>query len=377
MAGDETLQALLDRVRLTEGAGREDRSAGPPSAESGMWAVSWAQGAVAAGATQVSFDFRGRGAEVRVYGPVGANAQEMVEALLANRAGETAAERYWLSALREAPSSRFKVLTRHGAYRQMAKVAGGKAELSIGEYRGEAVPLSLRMDAPKGRSLLRPWIPESEALSRFRYCPTPIMLAGQVASGLSPYKQAGSLMSWTEPASNDEPGFAVRGDPRQILAPHLIKTHDSSPSLRRCALLMTLSRVPKEAGRARVWWMRDGALLGPVRIVGPTGVLAIEVVCPGDYPGDFGDWALRDPARFFPQSRVLAVARRLASGLESLLPQLGYRSNPVDDLLRRASEMPRLSQLVPLGGKPHIALSGAFFQCLKAFSLRRGLELEA
>ena len=122
--------------------------------------------------------------------------------------------------------------------------------------------------------------------------------------------------------------------------------------------------------------MRDGALTGPVRVVGPTGGLRVDIVCPGDRPGlELKEWYERDPSSLFPEQLVLSVARRLAGGLDSMSQEARATDRPIDEIIRKANAVPVLTKVIPTLGRPYNALGGAFHEAVKTFSLRPSLAL--
>lgn len=162
---------------------------------------------------------------------------------------------------------------------------------------------------------------------------------------------------------------------KQVLSPRLVDKAAGEAERKQCGLVFNLALVRPGQGVARVWWVKDGSLVGPVRLVGPTGAAALEIVCAGDRPGSLSEWASRGTWTFFPDKLVLSVARRLAGGLDTLLPQLAAQEGITGQLLRQANAMTGFRNLLPTRGRPCLALAGPFHASLKAFSLRSGLEL--
>jgi hypothetical protein len=384
-APDESLKGLLEKLHWAEGS-----SPAPPEEGGygrGLWAVKWIQGGVAAGATRAVANFRRKAFEVDLYGSFASNAKRLAEHACRSHLPVDAlqrAERHWVMALRhlrrrELP---FRLVCRQGNRKQIVSVdVRGKARIWDERFEGGSGTLSVTVESPKaGRLSTAPslWTAEVAAMSaRLRYCHLPVLLGPGTLSQNSAYHDKRALMSWMEPAIGDEPSFTIFGDPKQILAPHLIRPDHPSQALHRCSLLLSLRAGLPGTGLARVWWSKDGALVGPVQVVGPTGVLGLEIVCPGDRPGELSEWAARDPWTFFPDKLVLTVARRLDGGLDSLLPELAAREGAIGLMLRQANAMTGFRNWLPVAGRPCLALSGPFHASLKAFSLRKSLELVA
>ena len=118
--------------------------------------------------------------------------------------------------------------------------------------------------------------------------------------------------------------------------------------------------------------MRDGALIGPIKVVGPTGAICLDIICPGDHPRvNLSEWALQDPATFFPDKKVLEVARQLVTGLESLIVTLAERQD------EHRYERRLLSARSLADAKLLRALEGPVLGALRGFSQREALELAA
>jgi hypothetical protein len=349
--------------------------AGHQSAEAGLWAVKWVQGAVAAGAAQVNFHFSRGQALAQAFGPFAVDARTLVEQFLSGAIPAGRAARHWVAAARgvfSEPLATLSLVSRQGNLRQSALFSKGELALVEDEFFGASPSLALKADRA-GRKLLWParcWQHATAALrSRSRYCPVPILIGREVISQQSPFRQPRSLLCWMEAAKPGEPSFEIHGDPHQLVSPNFVTLKDGSLGLHACALMVTLSSQPNGRGAAEVWWMRDGALIGPVRVHGGCGYVHFEIICPGDHPEvDLSEWALREPAEFFPAERILAVVGRMAQGLESLLQTL----SEVDDNQRRGG-----SHSTPLPPNPKLlrALEGALIRDTHAFSQRTHLEL--
>jgi hypothetical protein len=246
------------------------------------------------------------------------------------------------------------------------------------DIQGAAANLSLTLEPAKRGSLMSSrWANEIRAMSSLlKYCPLPVMVGRSMLSQRPVYRDQTALMNWMEPAMGNERHFVMQGDPNQILSPRLVSPRGILVVPHRCALMVTLSRVRAGTGLARAYWLRDGALTGPVRLIGPTGAMQMDILCPGDRPGlDLKDWYKCDPASIFPGQLVLSVARRLAGGLDSMAQEAAAFDRPIDELIRKGKAVPTLNKVLPTLGRPYNALGGSFHESLKAFSMRSGLEL--
>ncbi len=375
---DETLKGLLEKLRWAEGLNPLPPETGGDS--DGLWAVKWVQGGVAAGATRVIIEVRQSSIEIELFGPVRLDPRRLAEQVVNGVEPRTAHERHWVMGLRHLRTLKLQptLMSRDDHTKLLVTIReDGDFEVVKQRYEGGSGNLSVTVHLPKRpKPWATPWQPELSAMShRLRYCPIPILLGKESLSQRGSYDGPSTLMNWMEPALGDEPYFSATGNPRQILSPHLVKEEQGREEMRRCGLLFGLSSVQPGAGLAKVWWVKDGALVGPVRLVGPTGAVAIELICAGDRPGSLSEWAARDVWNFFPEKLVLSVAKRLAGGLDSLLPALAAQEGFTGHLLRQANAATGFRNLFPTKGRPCLALSGPFHASLKAFSLRSSLQL--
>ena len=377
---DETLKGLLEMLRWAEGS-----SPLPPGNErltEGLWVVKWLQGAVAAGATRANINVRKGGVlEIDLHGNFSTSCRRLADQVESHRLPQDRAERHLVQALRQLRGRGlgFKVMSRHGNRKHFVAIGRqGGVRVYDEPYEGGSGTLSVTVAAPRNRPLwVSAWASEEAALkSRMRYCAMPITLGKSRISQAQAYDRPKVLMNWIESATGDELAFPVNGDPRQILSPGLIKPDNPVVGTCRCSIMLTLSASALGAGLARVWWIRDGALVGPIRLVGPTGAANIAILCPGDRPGmEMSEWAAREPFSFFPDKLVLTVVRRLAGGLDSLIPELAARASLVEKMMREMNALTGYRNWLPVSGKPWLALAGPFHTSVKAFSLRQSLEL--
>jgi hypothetical protein len=351
------------------------------SPDPGFWAVKWVQGAVASGAQQVNFHFRRASAEAQIYGPVAASARQLAEQFVRGHIPAAPADRHWVTALDglENFPGRILLASREGTTRMSVVIEGGSiASAKEDRLEGAAPNLSLTLELAKRGSLFSsPWAAETGALwSRVKFCPLPVMVGRTLISQRSVYRDKSILMNWMEPAMGNERAFTMQGDPKQILCPRLVSPRGILQVPHRCSLMVSLSAAAAGSGMARAYWMSDGALTGPVRVVGPTGALRLDILCPGDRPGlDLKEWYKLDPASLFPEQLVLRVARRLAGGLDSMMAEAAACDRPIDELIRKGNAVPLLTRVLPTLGRPYNALGGPFHESVKAFSMRGSLEL--
>lgn len=351
--------------------------------EPGMWAVRWIQGAVAAGAQQANFAFSRRTVEAHLYGNFNTNSRQLAEQFVRGHIPTADCDKHWVTALDglENFPGRIRLASRSMGEekRQIMHIEQGSiVQTEQDRPPGASANLSLVLELTQSPPLMSTaWSAELKLVSRrLKYCPLPVMVGRKLVSQHTPYQESSALMSWMEPAIGSERFFLMQGDPRQVLSPWIDPTRGYVHTPHRCSLVLMLSRVPSGQGQARAYWLRDGAVHGPVRVAGSTGCLKMDILCPGDRPGlEFQDWYRCDPDSLFPVALVLSVARRLASGLDSMAQQAEATDRPIDGILRRARTSSPLSLALPTLGRPYNALGGGFHEALKAFSLRSNLEL--
>ena len=342
----------------------------------------WVQGAVAAGAQQVNFQFRRNAVEAQIYGNFSASSRQLAEQFARGRIPAAPWDRHWVTALdglEEFPG-KVRLLSRQGSMQETVHLEQGTVgQVTQEQLPGGAPSLALIIEPPKGGGSLlsSQWDSVRRVLrNRLRYCPLPVSLGRKVVSQRPIFKDSEALMNWMEPALGNERSFIMYGDPKQILSPKLVPARGLLVTPHQCSLMVTLSRAAPGAGQARAYWMRDGALTGPVRVVGPTGGLRVDILCPGDRPGlELKEWYERDPSSLFPEQLVLSVARRLAGGLDSMAQEARTTDRPIDEIIRKANAVPVLTKVIPTLGRPYNALGGAFHEAVKTFSLRPSLAL--
>lgn len=375
---EETLKSLLDKLRWAEGLLPRPPESTPES--DGLWAVKWIQGGVAAGATRATVESKKGRFEIDLFGPLRIDARQLAQQVVTGVEPRSPVERHWVMSLRHLRTLKLSptLMGRDDHTKSIVTIhPDGDLEVVKERYEGGAGNFGIRAQLPKNpKPWATPWQPEIVSLRRrLRYCPIPVLLARENLAQRSCYDDPETVMSWMEPALGGEPFLQATGNPKQILSPRLVDQAEGQEEMKRCGLVFKLAVVRPGEGMARVWWVKDGALVGPVRLVGPTGAARIEIICAGDRAGSLSEWAARDAWTFFPEKLVLSVARRLAGGLDSLLPQLAAQEGFTGHLLRQANAATGFRNLFPTRGRPCLALAGPFHASLKAFSLRSSLEL--
>lgn len=376
---DESLKGLLEKLRWAEGLSPRPPELSPEA--DGLWSVKWIQGGVAAGASRATISTRKAGRlELELFGPLNCDVRRLAQQALTGVDPPSAMERHWVMALRHLRTLSLipTLMSRDDHSKLLVTIrADGDLEVVKERYEGGSGNLGLYVALPRRpKPWSDPWQPERSCLrQRLPYCPFPVILDKENLSQRCVYEDPNTVMSWMEPALGSEPFLLATGNPKQVLSPRLIDKAAGKRERKQCGLVFNLAVVRPGQGAARVWWVKDGSLLGPVRLVGPTGAAAIEIVCAGDRPGSLSEWASRGTWTFFPDKLALSVARRLAGGLDTLLPQLAAQEGIAGQLLRQVNAMTGFRNLLPTKGRPCLALAGPFHASLKAFSLRSSLEL--
>lgn len=374
----ETLKALLDKLQWAEGLSPRPPETGADS--DGLWAVKWVQGAVAAGASRTTVEVKKGRLSLEAFGPIRLDPRQLAQQAVTGVEPRSPAERHWVMALRHLRTLKIipTLMCRDDHTKLLVTIhPDGDLESVTERYDGGAGNFGLQVRlANKPKPWATPWQPELHSLfHRLRFCPIPVILAKQSLSQRPVYDDPATVMSWMEPALGGEAFLETTGNPKQVLSPRLVERAEGRDEIKRCSLVFNLSVVRPGDGLARVWWVKDGALVGPVRLVGPTGAAGIEIICAGDRSGSLSEWAARDAWTFFPDKLALSVARRLAGGLDSLIPQSAAQEGLTGQLLRQANAATGFRQWIPTKGRPSVALAGPFHASVKAFSLRTSLEL--
>ena len=228
---------------------------------------------------------------------------------------------------------------------------------------------SLTVELPKPRPWKRwskVWQPVSEALAaRLRYCAIPVQVDRVLVSRQSPFAIPETLLSWLSPAQESEHTFPVFPDINQIVAPHLLPPQESAPEVQLCSLMLNVRRDVSLRGMAEVHWIRDGALIGPVLVRGPTGAIGVDIICPGDHPRvNLSEWAIQNPDSFFRDQRILAVCHQLVTGLESLMGSVSDSLERNWRLLKACENLPEPGDRILVDLVVGTKEDQALFQCL-------------
>lgn len=383
--GEDALHSYLDDLRVGEASSAEftvdtakalAKLGWQHSIEPGLWAVKWVQGAVAGGARQVHFTMKERRLEAHGFGNLEVCPKQLMEMLLGGQIPAERLHRHWVSALHgvfglKPERVTLRSLLEPGILRTVT-VEKGELRLEDVVPESEDISFSLTVDLPKPRPWKRwskVWSPVAEALAaRLRYCSIPVLLERVLVSQQSPFDIPETLLSWLSPSQESEHGFTVTADINQIIAPSLLPPTPSAAELHHCSLMINVRRELSYRGMAEAYWIRDGALIGPVIVRGPTGAIGVDIICPGDHPTvNLSEWAIQDPETFFPDQRILEVTRQLVHGLESLL-------GTVSDSLERSGWASALRTSTP-DARLLKAFDGSVLEALQSFSDRSRLVL--
>ena len=279
----------------------------------GLWAVKLVQGAVAAGASRVSFSLKRRSLEFRCFGEFEVTASALLRGVLQQEAIEDRATRHWLVALRAALGRGPDRLTITSCWQdeiQELEIRSGGLQTSLRRREGAFVYHRLAVLFEYADKHTNPTGDEFEELcQRGHLCPIPLVVNGRdIIRENLPY-----LSSLVVPAGAGEPGFDlfIKHQPGTESF-HRFGDRVLGSGRHRASLFIGVARS-KDRQRPNVYWSRDGALLGPWPVNGVQVAARLDIVLPGDdCELDLSEWGIRDMSAHFPAEKVRAALRQLA-----------------------------------------------------------------
>jgi hypothetical protein len=156
---------------------------------------------------------------------------------------------------------------------------------------------------------------------------------------------------WMEKCLDPQSGFPLnlKTEHPSKTRPTLIatKTLAADPGVHACSLLLCASPAILGVASADVYWLRDGALLGPTRLSGPVKNTQLLIVCPGDnLTMDLSEMAIREPGKSFPEQAVLRSLREMGSVLRPrIIKSVPYDINKHLPWLRRVEFVRELAEV--------------------------------
>lgn len=291
----------------------------------GLWAVKLVQGAVAAGAHRVTFTL-GRGSlEFRCFGDFAANAGDLLGKLVQGRQESDRATAHWIAALRAALGKEPEIMvltTCQGDQIDQIEIRGGEVRTSRRQLEGSHIYHRLALKVVYGRQAQsRANLAEFQELcQRCRLCPIPVVVDGKdVLRENLPY-----WTSYLLPSRPEEPDMPLSVQPQSGTESfHLVGDKLLRAGTYRAAMFLGVA-LSSRPSRPHLYWLRDGALLGPYPTSGPSVAARVDIVLPGDDVDlDLSEWGVKDRARNFPSERVreaLVHLARVVSPLEHTRP---------------------------------------------------------
>lgn len=278
----------------------------------GLWAVKLVQGAVAAGATRVDFKLSRRTLHFRAFGDFPASAVGLLEQVLGTHTAIRRADRHWATALRAALGRRPQQLTLVTvAGREMQRISvtssgAIQSEVSRLDRSQTNYRLLVRLDYADNDGPLGDEF--RELCQRCYLCPIPLVVNGRdVIRENLPY-----WTSHAEPLRPGEETLELGITPqRGTEAFHFRGAERLHPGRHQCAFFLGLM-LAQAPVRPEVYWLRDGALLGPHPVDFAPLPAQVQIVLPGDHCElDLSEWAVRQPDADLPAERIIAAANGL------------------------------------------------------------------
>lgn len=285
------------------------------------------QGAVASESFGVEFVFTRDRLLCTVYGAPVPSAHELLKVLLSGGTPSDRGLHHWIVALRslygETREAWGWTSCREGAVESVRFEAGEPMTEFLPDGPDEVdtlrVTIALRRTAHGAMKL---GVDEYYLLCRHcGLCTMPVTVDSRLISQQHP----GSLARGRYAALWLEKGSEVDSFPISISAtkpgksvPTLIatKTLADDEAAHPCSLMVSVSPARLWRPAFEVYWLRDGAMMGPREVLGGPPELDIVVVCPGDrLATDLTEWALREPERCFPGGAILKVMQEIGVAL--------------------------------------------------------------
>ncbi len=292
----------------------------------GLWAVKLVQGAVALGAQEVEVVQGATALQLTLKGGRLVRALDLLEGLLSSKFSSDRGTAHLLAGLRGAygrPLVSLSWLSRQGGQEERIQLRDGKVFSE--EISGSATTCEFIVVA---RFRQESWFSsrastdEYLALSQHcRLCPIPVTVDKRLVSR-QPLESHGDqkwMVSWAVEAENEEPSFLLGS---KVGRYDVMVYHRLRQTPGRCSLLLSACGEDKKASmHPKVFWLRDGVLVGPTLLDGWSGPLNLEIVIPADHlRTDLTEWFIRQPELAFPAQLVLENLRQIHRDLDERNP---------------------------------------------------------
>lgn len=330
---DDLLQEFLNPLR-TEVESVGEFSLDPTAAlekmarsqlpQPGLWAVKIIQGAVALGVDEVEVVQGDTALQLTLKGGRLVRALDLLEGLLSSKFSSDRGEAHLLAGLRGAygrPLVSLSWLSRQEDREERVQLRDGRVFSE--EVPGSVTVCELIVVAhfrQENWFRSRASADEYWALTKQCYlCPIPLTFDRRLISQ-QPLESHGWQMwmvNWAVEAQDGEPSFLLNSK----LATKNLTVHRSlSQTPGRCALLLSAcGEKERTSVYPKIFWLRDGALVGPVTLGGWSGSVDLEIVVPADHlQTDLTEWFIRQPELAFPAQLVLENLREIHRVLEEL-----------------------------------------------------------
>jgi hypothetical protein len=292
-----------------------------------LWAVKMVQGAVAAGCFGVEFHFTRQEMRCSIYGAPIPNALDLLRSLLSGNSPTARDLHHWIVAIRSLFGREF---TRWGwssvidGERDKVTIVDGEpiSRTESCEAPVDSLRLEIELSPPRGPV---PTVGHSEykhLCDLCALCPIPVTVDGRLVSQQHPacLMTANFAAVWMEQAVAG-PYFPLdtnREHPKN-LKPFLIasKTLAKEKGVHPCSRIVMVGSPGRwQTGGADVYWIRDGALLGPISLQQSIPSVRLQIICPGDQlQMDLSEWGIRSPEQSFPAEEILRTVRELGDHL--------------------------------------------------------------
>lgn len=359
----------------------------------GLWVVKMVQGAVASGCFGVEFGFGKSQLTCTVYGAPIPSAHQLLKILLTGNTPGEPGLRHWIVALRslygETSTDWGWSTCRDGVTESVRfdngdpvtdRLEGGSREVDI-----LSVFVEMRRSGTGGAKL---GADEYHLLCKHcPLCPLPVTADKRLVSQQHPgiLARGRYAVLWSEkgekPGSSfslyEGPGTPGKGVPPLIAA----KTLSKVEGVFSCSLLVSVSPARLWRPAFEVFWLKDGALVGPRQVADGPPELDIVVVCPGDdISTDLTEWALREPETHFPAQTVLRVLQEIGTTLHPHLAKI-VKASEIDHRRPWLRKLGRLGEV--LGGflddllpESQLGLPAEFVEAIAKLGAREQLEVK-
>lgn len=296
----------------------------------GLWAVKCVQAAVAWGTDEVDILQGSTALQITLRGGRCSGALKLLEHLLSGKAPSGRGEAHLLAGLRGAygrPLTSLSWLSRSGLCEE-------RVQLRDGQVFSEELPLP-RPATPEiivvARYRQDQWFTARTSADEYqalcaccRLCPISVTVDSRCISQHPPTRcdDEGWMVSWPIDAQDEQPSFILHSGVGQEEkhTNRLVSSRGLQPGLNLCRALISANGIDKPE-RAVVYWMRDGALIGPYPVNGWIGPVRLEIVLPADHlETDLTEWFLRQPEQAFPAELLLETLQEIHRDLTKRNP---------------------------------------------------------